>query len=351
MKSKTTSWIGLDIGSHSIKCVETARENEKVRLLRAVLLPLEDSSPEGLLKTLKGVTESFPPSSKPIRIAVSGSSILIRRIALPIMTHEELKGAIRFEAEKHIPFSIEDCVLDFQMLNRVPTKKSMNVLLVAAKRDIILERLRLLETLQLRPELIDVDIFCLINAFETLGNETENKTYGLLNIGHRFSSFAIMQDKLPFFVREIPFGGAGITKALAELKGLAETEADLMKRQRPPDAAADLRAATQKGFEPLAEELRHSIDFFENEATEDLKFIWVSGGGALSFEAPAVLSEELGRTVSPWDNLKKMEISDTVDLNYLTPHAPELNVALGMVLRGEGPRPFRAVGPEGRRSP
>ncbi len=334
--AKTITAVGLDIGSHSVKCVEITHGDGSIKLHRVSILPVPDNTAKGWAEVLKVMMEPMT-ATKRLRISVSGSSLLIRRISLPIMTPAELKGAIRFEAESHIPFPIDDCVLDFQILNRDDEKKLMNVLLVAAKKDFIQDRLKVLSELNIHPELIDVDIFCLINAFEMLGDEQQkDRTYGLLNIGHQVSSFAIIQGKQPFFVREIPLGGYSVTKALAEIKGVADAEADQLKTEKDPAVADSLKEATERGFEQLVSELSHSIDYFENESGEELHQIWMSGGGALSVQAAEILSKELGKQVALWDNTKKMEIFGQMDQKYLAEHSAELNVAFGMVLRDTG---------------
>ncbi len=332
-KSKISSTIGLDIGSYSIKCVEVRKSGDQLQLQRVSILPVGASTTASVSSILKLVLD--PAAGKPehVRISMSGSSLLIRRIQLPVMTPAELKSAIVFEAEGQIPFPIDDCILDFQILDRSADKQKMNVLLVAAKKDFVAERLKLLSEVNLVPEIIDVDIFCMINSFEMLGELGDQRTWGVLNIGHRVSSFAIVNDRLPFFVREIPHGGAGVTKALAEARSVDEETADKLKIDREGVTAEELKSATERGFERLVEELRHSIDYFENETGEELKNIWISGGGALSAGAHEILSEELGKNVQLWDNTKKMEVFQGIDHPYLSKHSPLLNVSLGMALR------------------
>lgn len=336
-KTKFEAAIGLDVGSYSIKCVELTSSHDKFKLQRVSILPVDTSSPTAVGAALKVMLDQRALSSRHVRISVSGgASLLIRRIQLPLMTHAELKGALRFEAESHIPFPIDDCLIDFQILNQTEDKKTMNVILVAAKKDFIQERLKVLSAVNVVPDVIDVDIFCLINAYEMLGQVSTESTFGLLNVGHKTSSFAIVQDKLPFFVREIPFGAQAVTQVIAATNGINDAAADKLKMERSPEHLAKLREAAQKGFEPLAEEMRLSIDYFENEAGQELKSIWLSGGGALCPGTPEVLSAELGKQVLLWDNTKKMEIFGDVDQNFLAEHSAELNVALGMVLRGAG---------------
>lgn len=333
MAKKLEPVVGLDIGSHSIKCVEVSSEGLP-KLRRMWVLPLSSSDPETVQKTLKTWIASYPVRPSKWRISVAGPSVLMRRIQLPVMTPSELKGAILFEAESQIPFPINDCQLDFQILNNQPNNKTMSVLLVAAKKDFVRERLAALSALGLTPESIDVDIFCLMNAFESLGDDAGHKTFGLLNIGHSKSSFGILQDKTPFAMRDIPVGGADVTRALGLAMGIPEEEAEKIKISHEGAGKDELKNATQKGFEALAEEIKHAIDYFENETGEDLKTIWVSGGGALAEESTGILSEELEKQVQYWDNLKKIEALPEVDKKLLSDKSRLLNVALGMALRG-----------------
>ena len=183
------------------------------------------------------------------------------------MTPGELKGAIRFEAESQIPFPIDDCILDFQILLDRPAEKTMEVLLVAVKKDFVKDRLKLFSAIDVRPEAIDADILCLMNAFEKFPATSET-TYALLDIGHRHCTFAVVQGGLPFLVRDIIAGASAITKAFAEARGISEDEASVA---RAKGTAEEIKAAVQKGYETLAEEVKYSIDYFDNQASEELK--------------------------------------------------------------------------------
>jgi type IV pilus assembly protein PilM len=333
--SNSVSFIGLDIGSYSIKCVEILRAGQTTQLRRVSIFPTPSGNPRELEKILKIMFLPLEGRLNRLRISVSsGSSLLMRRVRLPLMTAAELKGAIVFEAEGHIPFPVEECLLDFQILSQDAPNKSMEVMLVAAKKVFIQERLKPLADIGVTPEIVDVDMFCLLNTFETLGDDEGQAVYGILNVGHQNSSFAIVHEKQPFFVREIPTGAVEVTRALAEAKGISEPEADKLKTEQPSGEAEALLSATRRGLETLVDEMRHSIDFFENETGQELKKIWMSGGGALSFQAPVVLSEELGRQVALWDNTKKMGVFGEIDRAYLSENSLVLNVSLGMALRG-----------------
>jgi Tfp pilus assembly PilM family ATPase len=89
-----------------------------------------------------------------------------------------------------------------------------------------------------------------------------------------------------------------------------------------------------QGFEPLVEELSHSIDYFENEASRELKKTWIGGGGSLLQGAGEILSQELGKPVEIWSGAGKVRAVPSVDPAVLSNSAPLFNVALGMALRG-----------------
>lgn len=331
-KSQTT--VGLDIGSYSIKCLEITDEDGRLQLRSAQVVKIPPGSADNLKSALRTVCQSLRSEPKHVRISVSGPSILIRNVSLPRMTMQELKSAIRFEAERHIPFHIDDCILDFKILEQAAGKPTMKVLLVAAKKDFIQQQVKNLADAGIEPEIIDADIFCFANSFERLSAANGVKSYGLLNIGHHLSSFAIVRGGQLFFAREVLCGALGVTRTLAEMKGLSEEDADELKSKRDPSSAGDLVTATQKGFEPLASELKRSIIYFENETGEELGVIYIAGGGAKSQGAVEALSEELGRKVALWNAARQVGAASDIDSQFMEKNFLEFNVAYGLALRG-----------------
>ena len=332
LKTKKTEAIaGIDIGSYSVKCVETARAGAGIELRRALIAPVNREA------DLKAILAQFDlASAGHVRIALSGPSVVTRLISMPFLNPRELQGAIRFEAESQIPFPIDECVLDHQVIRQDGVGKTMKVMLVAAKRDLVEARYKLLTELGIHPEAIDVDVFCLVNASETLGPESGEKSYGLLNVGHQVSSLAIIHEGRPVFVREIAAGGLGVTRDLAETKNISEAQADEMKIRKPAGETEALKAATLKGYESLTEEIRHSIDYVENEIKEEIGGIRLSGGGALAHSAVEILTQETGKPVAFWDNLKNMQVAKGAGAATTAEGSATLNIALGMTFRSVG---------------
>ncbi|MEI8345237.1 MAG: pilus assembly protein PilM, partial [Candidatus Omnitrophota bacterium] len=274
---------------------------------------------------------------KRIRVCLAGSAAVIRRISLPIMTHAELKDAIRYEAERHLPFAVDECVLDFQILNQIPHQSVMNVLLVAAQRSVIEAKLSMLGACGVTPESLDIDLFCLSNAFELFSDRTPaDKSYALLNIGHRSSLFVIVHETFPHYLREIPCGSLQVTQALADLKGIAEPEADRIKVEKPQAESSFLRQATEKGFERLVEEIKTAVDAFEAETAQKLSWTGLSGGGCGSQESESVLSAALGCRVSRWEASSHIKSGPHVVGDFLYKHSDEMSVCLGMAAAALG---------------
>jgi Tfp pilus assembly PilM family ATPase len=292
---------GLDLGHFSVKCAQFVFTDKKPVLQSVCILPLESGHEDVLKNTLHKLSNSLLFSPRHLRVSISGPSVLIRNLSLPKMTPQELKGAISFEAERHIPFPVEECILDFQILRSAsPNTPSMNVVLAAAKKQWVRQRLDLLAEAGFEPELVDVGIFCFANAFEQLAQENQPKTYGLLDIGHDAGALAIFDEGELFFVREMPV----------------------------PNASKNTDALTQ--------ELGKSLDYFENETNRPVERIFAAGGGALTGGLLEKLSESLGLPVALWNNPKKIQTAPSVETAFWELHFPELVTACGLGLRPLG---------------
>ncbi len=332
-KEKTFITAGLDIGSYSVKYAEVSWDEKGASLLSAQIHRTGASSSDQLKAVLKNLLGASSSPAKRVRISVSGPAVLIRNVTLPRMTPQELKSAIRFEAERHIPFHVDDCVLDYQVLGQTANKVSMKLLLVAAKKELINQRIKLLSEIGLQPDIIDADILSFANAYAYLNDSPDIKTYGLLNIGHEVSSFAIIRNGELFFVREMLSGGRQVTKALTELRNVSEEAADELKKKNDPEHASERILATQKGFGSLADEIKRSIDYFENEAGEELSVIFAAGGGSKSEKSAEFLSEELGKKVVLWNGTNKLLLGEGADPTFTRDHLPELHVSYGLAIR------------------
>src|SRR3984957_574354 len=187
--SKQKPVVGLDIGSSSIKAVELRSTKAGYELVSFGLEPLaQDTVVDGAIMDAPLVAASIGTIFENQRIkttnvatAVSGHSVIVKRVSLPVMTEDELYDRIQSEASQHIPFDITDVNLDYQLLESVDSQ--MDVLLVAVKKDKILNHTNVLAQAGKTPTVVDIDAFALQNCYETNYDPDPGQTVALLNVG------------------------------------------------------------------------------------------------------------------------------------------------------------------------
>ncbi len=284
----------------------------------------------------KGVKEA-DINERDVVSAVAGQSVIVRYIEMPHMSMEELAGAIRFEAEQYIPFDLANVELDYQVLEEKMehTPDKMRILLVAAKTDLIKEHISILDGASLKPAVVDVDAFAMINAFERIKSPDKEECVALINIGHSLTNINILRGGVPYFTRDVFLAGKDITEALAKNFGLEFSQAEKLKRERGNVTESDaFNKALHLGMEELVGEIRLSFDYYENQATEkNISHVFLTGGTSLLPQIDKFLSESLGMTVEAWDPFKDLKISGGVkEWGHV---APTLAVSLGLALHVE----------------
>ncbi|MDP3789157.1 MAG: type IV pilus assembly protein PilM, partial [Candidatus Omnitrophota bacterium] len=223
--------IGIDIGSYSVKAAEISREKDIIRIINV-----------GYAKVKKpGVAESMAeavreacamaktPEGTNVAVAIPGSSVVVRFIELPHMTEDELKNAIIFEAEKYIPFGINEVITDYQLLIPHLGDNKMLVLLIAAKKDIINERLELITQAGLSARVLDVASLANVNSFLTATKRNKSEIAAVINIGAKATDISIVSEDVLYFTRSIQIGGDELTKSLAESFSINVKDAEELK--------------------------------------------------------------------------------------------------------------------------
>lgn len=332
----TRASIGLDIGSFNIKVVELKAGPQTKEVVNFGLERLgREPEAEAVEKVLKQLLERTNVSSKRVNVSVSGPEVITRFISMPRMKPEELQGAIGFEAEKHIPFKLDEVNLDYHILEEKATDNKMHILLVAAKKDFIERRLVLIEQAGLEVQSIDVDSLALTNSFQQAqgGQATESeKVVGLLNIGHRLTSVAIIMNGTLSFVRDLQIGGEQMTGQIASALSLGLDQALELKAD-PQDKAEVVVQSVRPTLEKLAEEVSLSFDYFENQFGKGVQEAYLSGGSATMQGLKQHLSDSLGLGVESWDPMKNLSIDPSLSRDKLRGLSNSLAVSVGLALR------------------
>ncbi len=342
-KAKEKFSIGLDIGTQSIKCVKL-RINEAVELVN---FDFEEGQldPTEALKKIRHAQDADL-----VNISFCGSSTVIRYVNFLRMNKAELKQALKFEAQKHIPFSIDEVDLDAEILKNDLPENKMLVLIAAIKKELMRQRHKTLENAGLRPNIIDIDSIALVNAFNfnyPKIDVPENKSICLLNIGASISNVNILDNRIPRLSRDIHSAGANFTRKIMDIFELDFKAAEALKikpeggglatdsqsHNPDPERANKVKAGVESVLINLAAEIRTSFDYYESQNSSSVAKIFLSGGGSKIAGLTEMLSACLGIPVEPWDAFKQIKISDKIDAQRLNNFSGQFNVAVGLALR------------------
>src|ERR1700758_2378801 len=287
--------VGLDIGSSSIKAVELKSAKHGYELVSFGLESLaQDTVVDGAIMdaplvagAISNIFETQSVKTKDVATAVSGHSVIVKRVTLPMMTEEELYDRIQSEASQHIPFDIADVNLDHQLLESVDSQ--MDVLLVAVKKDKILNHTNVLAQAGKNSQIVDIDAFALQNCFEVNYDPDLGQTIALLNIGASVMNINIVRGGIPLFTRDVSVGGNQFTDALQKELDLSFEDAERLKKGETLPSVTDeqKQQILRSVSDILTLEIQKTFDFFRATASGDNIQSIMEGGGTPA--APGLL--------------------------------------------------------------
>ena len=341
--------VGLDIGSSSVKAVQLMPVRGGHQLVRLGIAPLHpETIVDGVIMdsgtVISAIQQIFTENqikSKDVVVAVSGHSVIVKKIKVGRMKLEELEEQIPFEAEQYVPYAIEDVNLDFQILESTsPGANEMDVLLVAVKKDIINDYLSIISTAGLKAVVVDVDAFALQNAFEIASEAEKDQVVGLVNLGAAVMNINILQGGLSEFTRDSALGGTRYTESIQKMLGLSYEQAESLKLGGEVDGRTyeDARPAIEMVNTEVAGEIRRSFDFFRSSSHSDtIHRVMLSGGCARLPGLVEYLSENLEIPCEVANPLRNIKADPKMfDPEYLEVIAPQLAVSVGLALRQAG---------------
>jgi type IV pilus assembly protein PilM len=322
--------FGLDIGTQSIKCVKLKVSGNSTEL---VAFDVEESQldPIDVLKKIK-----HAQNADFVNISFCGVSTVIRYVNFLRMSKSELRQALKFEAQKHIPFSLEEVYLDGEILKDDLPDNKMLVLIAALKKEFIQQRLKSLDDAGLRPNIVEIDSLALINSFNFNYPKVEipeNKSVCLLNIGSTISNVNIMDNTAARLSRDIHSAGANFTKKLMDIFNIDFKSAEELKFNPDPERADKVKAIIESVLTNLALEIRTSFDYYESQNNSNVVKIFLSGGGSKLAGLKEMLAGCLGIEVETWDPFKQIKINDKLDVAKLNKFSGQFNIAVGLALR------------------
>ena len=340
---KSRQIIGLDIGSSSIKAVElksTKAGYELVGFGMESLAP--DTVVDGAIMDAPQVANAISKifdaeriKTKNVATSVSGHSVIVKRVPLPLMTEDELYDRIPSEASQHIPFDIADVNLSYQLLESMDSQ--MDVLLVAVKKDKILNHTNVLAQVGKTPMIVDIDAFALQNCFEVNYEPDAAQTVALLNIGASVMNINIVRGGIPLFTRDVSVGGNQYTDALQKELDLSFEDAERLKKgETLPSVTDEQKQQILRSVSDIVTlEIQKTFDFFRATASgENIQRIVVAGGTARVPGLVDLLREEFAMPVEELNPFRRVLINPGRHSDdQIREYAPRLVIAVGLALR------------------
>lgn len=345
---KSKSLVGLDIGSSSVKAVELAVKPKGLELLHLGVAKLPpEAIVQGAFLNAGAITEAVREAidaggikTKTVATAVSGHSVIVKKISLPTMTREELEESIRWEAEQYIPFDINEVNLDFQILHTGEQEGQMDVLLVAAKKDLIDDYVHVITDAGLRPAVLDVAAFAVENAFEGNYQVPANEVVALVNVGSQTVNINILAKGAPAFTRDISTGGNAFTEEIQKALSVSWEEAERIKiggraREESHDVVPhEVEQAVRGVTENVIGEISRSLDFFAATAADSrISRVMVAGGGSRVSGFESVFQGKTNLPVARLNPLERVVSTHKIDADLLEEWGPSLAVAVGLAMR------------------
>jgi len=336
--------IGLDIGSHAIKICQVAKSGETFKLLTlgSAKLPegaVEDGilqEPEEVARVITNLINNLKIKEKKVAISISGYSVIVKKINLAVMDEKDLDEYIQTEVGQYIPFDIEDVYLDYQDLQtNTEDYDRTDVMLVAAKKEVVDGYLSLLQSAGLKVVIVDIGGFAMENIYDANYGLGEN--VALVDIGATKMSINIVSQGISVLARDVVVGSRQLTDQIQNRFGLTIDEAEGLKIGYEPveEKQKDLDEIFSNTCTQWALELKKAIDlYYTNNPDMALNKIILSGGGSRVQGLDQFFADEIGLQVeilNPF--LRILTDSKNIDQEYLKYIGPEMVIALGLAIR------------------
>ena len=346
--------LGIDIGTHSIKVVKVARRGKKASLLGFAIEEIEfpeDYNParsetiasgveagtemEGrenaLAAALSRSMSSLSHKGCHIRGALSGPGVLIKQIPFPDLGDRQIEAALKYEARKFVPWSVEEMVVDFQVLSEDHQAGTCELLLVAARVQQKETLLRLLETgCNISPVVLDVEPLAIVNALFASKREPVEGLQLIVDVGHSYTTLCFYKPGAPFFSRHLSNSGMDFSAQIMRQAGVDYLRAEEMKKGKT-DVAVSLDVY-RPVFNDLLQEIRRSLIYYGNQTavSADKTKVHVCGGGARLVPMVDYFREGLDLSVEILDPLSGLQSSASDETDGI---GPQMAMAVGLAWR------------------
>jgi type IV pilus assembly protein PilM len=337
------SCVGLSIGSSSIKLVELKRSGKQWKLLHFGIVQLPEDAIVNreivnhiaVVDNLKTLTNQLKLKTRNVCTAISGTSLIIKRMSLEIPNARETQDQVFWEAEQYIPFDVSEVVMDYHVISR--TKEgSTDALLVAVKRSVLDSYVGCIADSGLKAKIVDVDFFALQNAYEANYPASAAEAVALVDIGASSTKISVVHAGVPVFTKDSSLGGKNLTADIQRHLGLSYADAETLKVAGPsqgmPAEISDLMHVMAENF---GTEVKRALDFYNASSSgAPVTAILLCGGSAKIPDLPRIVEETTGipaQILNPFNSISYDPGVFTAE--YMAAIAPIAAIPVGLALR------------------
>jgi type IV pilus assembly protein PilM len=340
-KQKRPEVLGLDIGSSAVKVIELRPRGQGFELAAFGIAQVSAGAIQGgemkesaaVQQAIRQALAQGGTQATDAVIGVSGGSVIAKRVHLPKMSEAELAESIRWEAEQHIPFDIDDVNIDFQVLRQ--DGPQLEVMLVAVKKGKVQSYVEAVQACGLNVVLVDADVFALETQHEHTEAQESSEVVALVNVGHETTNTNILQGGVNVYARDVFVGGRQYAATIAQRFDLPPAEAEAIVRgDQGPVSWTEVEPVLDLVSQELGQEIQRTLDYFGTTADhERIQRIYLSGGCALIPGLQEFLASQWGIEVIQANPFKRFEIGTGVDAEMVKKLAPVAAVATGLAMR------------------
>ena len=347
LKPKAPPLIGVDISSSAVKMVELSQAGRNFSLERYVIEPLPKDAvtdnnivnAEAVALAIRNAWRRMGTKVKNVAAALPASAVITKKITLPSgMTDQELEVQVESEANQYIPFSLDEVNLDFQVLGPAANNpEEEDVLIAAAKKDKVDERVAAIEEAGLKAVVLDVESYATQAAFELmqpqLPNGGDNQIVAVVDIGSTAMHMNIFKDGQSIYSRDQGYAGNQLTQEIQRKFNMSAEEAEQAKRQGglPDNYEPDV---LQPFMDTMALEISRSLQFFYTSSNYNaVDHILLAGGCSVIHGLDEAVSSrtQVASTMraNPFFSMSTGKIKG----KQIQLDAPSLLIACGLAMR------------------
>ena len=348
LKRKQPAMVAIDLSSCSVKLLELSRQQQGYRIesYAAESVPVE-AMQEQEIKDIDAVGLAVQKLVKRSRtkaklgaIAVAGSAVITKTIQMSAsLSDSELETQIQVEADRYIPYPMEEVNIDFQVLGPNQNNPEMvDVLLAASRSENVDARIEVLAHAGIQAKVVDIEAYAIERSLGLIANQLPNagadKTIAVVDIGSTMTTLSVLNDNRTIYTREQIFGGKQLTEEIQRRYGLSYEEAGIAKKQGglPDDYVSEVLSPFR---ESLVQQVGRSLQFFYSSTDYNhVDYIVLAGGTSVIPGLVTAVKEKLNVAALVANPFANMSLSPRVSVPAINADAPSLMICCGLALRG-----------------